>query len=192
MIIEFSIALLNELNLTPNEFFIITLIRHKEFDLVKKFTKENYTKEQSNELFKKFIALKYLTSTSYLQNYYDFSECKIGNELYSKLKTDNIFEEFLDNYPSSVIRTDGVVDYLRTDQKTCKMVYLKLTRNNIAVHEHILKCLKFEVEKRKKDGSMKFMPRMSKWLAQEAWKSYEDEINKSNAVISNTYGTELE
>ena len=38
---------------------------------------------------------------------------------------------------------------------------------------------------------MKFMPRMSKWLTQEAWKSYEDEINKS-VIPVNTYGTDLE
>jgi len=192
MIIEYSVALLEELKLTPNEYFIIILIKHKEFDLVKKFLKENYTKEDSENLFKKFISLKYLTSTSYLQNSYDYSLCKIGNELYSKLKTDNIFEELLEEYPSSVMRTDGVIDYLRTDQKSCRMVYLKITGNNKATHAHILKCLKFEVEKRNRDGSMKYMPRMSKWLAQEAWKSYEDEINKTRVEIEDKYGTKFE
>ncbi len=191
MIIEYSVALLEQLKLTPNEFFIITLIKHKEFDLLERFLKENYTRDESENAFRKFISLKYLTSTSYLKNSYDYSVCKLGNELNSKLKTDDIFEEFLEAYPSSVIRTDGVIDYLRTDQKSCKLLYIKITRNSRSSHEHILKCLNFEVEKRNRDGSMKFMPRMSKWLTQESWKSYEDEINKSIKPI-NTYGTELE
>ena len=55
---------------------------------------------------------------------------------------------------------------------------MKATRNSIAIHQHILKCLRFEVNKRTKDGSMKFMVRMAKWLTAETWKSYEDEINK--------------
>jgi len=191
MIIEYSVALLEQLKLTPNEFFIITLIKHKEFDLLEKFLKENYTRDESENTFRKFISLKYLTSTSYLKNSYDYSVCKLGNELNSKLKTDDIFEELLEAYPSSVIRTDGVIDYLRTDQKSCKLLYIKTTKNSRASHEHILKCLNFEVEKRNRDGSMKFMPRMSKWLTQEAWKSYEDEINKS-VIPVNTYGTDLE
>jgi hypothetical protein len=191
MVVEFSVALLEQLKLTPNEFFIVTLIKHKEFDLLTKFLRELYTKDESETIYKKLIELKYLTSTSFLQNSYDYSRCKIGNELYSLLKTDDIFEEFLEAYPSSVIRSDGVVDYLRTDQKQCRMIYLKATRNSPAVHQHILKCLNFEVDKRNKDGSMKFMTRMAKWLTTEAWKAYEDEINNVQ-VKTAKYGTELE
>jgi hypothetical protein len=191
MVIEYSVALLEQLKLTPNEFFVVTLIKHKEFDLLLKFLRDNYTKDESEGIYKKLIELKYLTSTSFLQNSYDFSRCKIGNELYALLKTDDIFEEFLEAYPSSVIRSDGVVDYLRTDQKTCRTMYLKATRMSPAVHQHILKCLNFEVDKRNKDGSMKFMVRMAKWLVTEAWKAYEDEIN--NVQVKETkYGTELE
>jgi hypothetical protein len=190
MIVEFSVALLDKLQLTPNEFFIVTLIKHKEFDLLTQFLGSTYTREESGSIFSKLIDKKYLTSTSYLQNYYDYSRCKLGNELYSLLKTDDIFEEFLEAYPISVIRPDGVVDYLRVDQKGCKMMYIKLTRNSIAAHQHILKCLEFEVEKRRRDGSIKYMVHMSKWLTTEAWKSYEDEINTSVNTIK--YGTELE
>lgn len=191
MVVEFSVALLEQLKLTPNEYFIVTLIKHKEFDLLTSFLQSNFTKNESEETYKKLIELKYLTSTSFLQNSYDFSRCKIGNELYSIIKTDDIFEELLEAYPSSVIRSDGVVDYLRTDQKQCRLIYLKATRNSIAVHLHVLKCLNFEVEKRKKDGSIKFMVRMAKWLTTEAWKAYEDEINNIQK-IKNSYGTDIE
>jgi len=93
-------------------------------------------------------------------------------------------------YPKSVVRTDGVIDYLRTDQKHCKQMYLLLTKNERARHDHILKCLKFEVNKRIKDGSIKFMVRMSKWLSTESWKAYEDEIN--NTPKTEAYGTNIE
>jgi hypothetical protein len=66
------------------------------------------------------------------------------------------------------------------------------TNLSVAKHKHILKCLEFEVEKRKREGSMKFMTRMSKWLSTEAWKSYEDEVNNSATIAQNAYGTELE
>jgi len=191
MIMELSVALLEKLKLTPNEFFVINLIKNKEFDLLLSFLRANLSKDDSERIFLHLIELKYLTSTSFLQNSYDYSMCKIGHELNSLLKVDDIFEEFLETYPSSVIRTDGVVDYLRTDQKTCRMIYIKVTHNNQADHQHILKCLKFEVDKRTKDGSLKFMVRMTKWLSTEAWKSYEDEMQKlPNGNVK--YGTELE
>jgi len=191
MKLDITTELLEHLKLTPNEYFVVSLVKQKEFNLLQKFLQNYISRETSESIFLKLIELKYLTSTSYLQNSYDYSACKIGNELYSLLRTDDIFDELLETYPISVIRTDGVVDYLRTDQKTCRLIYMKLTRNTQSEHQHILKCLKFEVNKRTRDGSLKFMPRMSKWLTQEAWKSYEDEMNKlpSNEV---KYGTELE
>lgn len=190
MVIEMSLALLENLNLTPNEYLIVTLIRHKEFDLISKFLQANYTITNMKELFAKFNKLGYLTSTSILNNYYDYSGCKLSNKLYSLIRTENLFEEFLEEYPKSVIRTDGVIDYLRTDQKHCKNMYLLITKNNRAIHDHIIKCLRFEVNKRIKDGSMKFMVRMSKWISSEAWKAYEDEIN--NTLNTESYGTDIE
>ena len=185
-----SLALLENLKLTPNEFLVVTLIRHKEFAILSEFLKANYTNTEMENLFKKFIKLEYLTSTSFLQNYHDYSRCKLSNKVYALIRTEDLFEEFMEIYPKSVVRTDGVIDYLRTDQKHCKQMYLLLTKNERARHDHILKCLKFEVNKRIKDGSIKFMVRMSKWLSTESWKAYEDEIN--NTPKTEVYGTNIE
>lgn len=192
MVIEMSLAQLDKLQLTPNEFLVITLIRQKEFVVLSNFLIKNYEQEQMINLFKKLVSLNYLTSTSFLQNGHDYSRCRLSNDLYALLKVDSIFEEFLETYPISVVRTDGVVDYLRTDQKSCRNIYMKITNNNRANHEHILKCLNFEIDKRKKEGSMKFMVRMSKWLVSEAWKSYQDEINNLPLDKPASYGTEIE
>ena len=191
MIIEFSVALLETMKLTPNEFFVAILIKRKEFSLLASFLSLNFTKEESEKIFMKLIDLKYITSKSWLQNSYDYSECKIGNALYALLKPDEIFEEFLEAYPKSVIRSDGVVDYLRTDQRQCRMLYLAATKMQQAQHQHILKCLKFDVNKRTRDGSLKYMVRMSKWIGQQTWKSFEDEIN-SMPTTTEKYGTTVE
>lgn len=190
MIIEISLALLDNLGLTPNEVLVVTLIRHKEFTLLSDFLKKEYSQAQMSDLFSKLVKLEYLTSTSFLQNYHDYSRCRLSNKIYGLLKTETLFEEFLEEYPKSVVRTDGVIDYLRTDQKHCSQIYLLQTKNSRARHDHIMKCLKFEVNKRIKDGSMKFMVRMSKWLTTESWKAYEDEIN--NTVTTQSYGTNVE
>jgi hypothetical protein len=190
MVIEMSLALLENLKLTPNELLVVTLIKHKEFALLSDFLRKEYTQTQMSDLFAKLVKLDYLTSTSFLLNYHDYSRCKLSNKIYGLLRTEHMFDEFLEEYPKSVVRTDGVVDYLRTDQKHCQSMYLLLTKNNRATHDHIVKCLKFEVNKRTNDGSMKFMVRMSKWLSTEAWKAYEDEIN--DVKKANTYGTDIE
>jgi hypothetical protein len=191
MVIEISTALLDNLKLTPNEYFVITLIRQKEFDLLSNFLRTNFSNTELENLFNKLIKLEYLTSTSYLQNYHDYSRCKLSNKLYALIRTEDLFEEFMEEFPKSVVRTDGVIDYLRTDQKHCKQLYMVLTKNNRASHDHIVKCLKFEIEKRIRDGSIKFMPRMSRWLSTESWKAYEDEINSLPNKPAN-YGTSVE
>lgn len=193
MIIEYSIALLEKLKLTPNEYFIVILLKKKEYDLITKFLKEAYTPDSAyKDLFMKLSNLGYLTKSSYIMNDYDFSNCKLSSTILSKIKPDDIFEEFLELYPKSVVRTDGTVDYLRTDQKQCRNLYNLLTKLELARHEHIVKCLKFEVDKRNRDGSIKFMVRMSKWLTTEAWKAYEDEINDSVNTEENKYGADVE
>jgi len=190
MIIETSLAQLEKTQLTPNELLVVTLIKHKEFSLLSKFLKENYAQLQMEELWSKLKKLEYLTSTSFLQNFHDYSRCRLSNKLYALIKTDDLFEEFLETYPKSVVRSDGTIDYLRTDQKHCKQIYVLQTKNSRAKHEHIIKCLNFEINKRTNDSSMKFMVRMSRWLTSEAWKAYEDEINDTKSVES--YGTDVE
>jgi hypothetical protein len=104
------------------------------------------------------------------------------------------FDEFVEEYPKSVVRSDGTTDYLRTDLKSAKLFYIKATRGLRAAHEHMLACLKLEVEDRTREGSMKFMPRISKWLNSQGWTTYQDRLLDVNAntVVSTRYGTEIE
>jgi len=194
MVIDISLELLSKLKLNPNEYLLMELLRRKEYKLSAEFLEKNYTKEQSHEIFDKLLKLSYFTSNSYVENGYGYANVKVSNSYKQLVKTDDMFDEFVEYYPKSVIRTDGTTDYLRTDLRTAKLYYVKATRGLRAGHEHLLECLKFEVEERMKDGSIKFMPRITKWLNSQAWTTYQDRLMDamSNTVGNTRYGTEIE
>lgn len=194
MVIDISLALLNKLKLNPNEFLLMELLKRKEYLAAADFLKENYTMSQADELFLKLNSLGYFTSNSYVENSYGYANVKVSTTYRSLVKTDDMFDEFVEEYPKSVIRTDGTTDYLRTDLKTAKLYYIKATRGLRSVHEHLLECLKFEVEERQKDGSIKFMPRISKWLNSQAWTTYQDRLMdaRDNSIGNTKYGTDIE
>jgi hypothetical protein len=194
MVIDISLELLNKLKLNPNEFLLMELLRKKEYVLAAEFLKNNYNSAQSIEIYTKLLSLGYFTSNSFLENSYGYANVKVSNSYKGLVKTEDMFDEFVEEYPKSVIRTDGTTDYLRVDLKTAKLYYVKATRGLRSSHEHLLECLKFEVEERMKDGSIKFMPRITKWLSSQAWSTYQDRLMdaKSNSVGSTKYGTEIE
>ena len=195
MVIEISLELLDKLKLNPNEFLVMELIRHKENKIAINFLKDNFTREQAEHFFKKVVDNEYVTQKSYVQNDYDWTEVKVSNEYKLLTREEDLFEEFVNEYPKSVTRTDGTTDYLRTDLKAARLYYAKYTMASRAKHEHLLKCLKYEVEERQREGSMKFMIRMVKWLNTQAWTAYEDKLldERVNQPVDNTkYGTEIE
>jgi len=194
MVIDISLELLSKLKLNPNEYLIMELLRRKEYKPLSQFIDANYTREQASEVYKKLLGLGYFTSTSYLQNSSNYENVKVSNSYKALVKTDDAFEEFVEEYPKSVIRTDGTTDYLRTDLKSAKLFYIKETKGLRAKHEHLLACLKFEVEERTREGSMKFMPRITKWLNSQSWTTYADRLLDANvnSISTAKYGTEIE
>ena len=109
---------------------------------------------------------------------------------------DDFFDELYKEYPVKVMRPDGVVDYLRADRETSRHIYALLTKGDKQVHDHILKCLRFEIKKRYANNSFNYMKRINKWLSSREWESYEDEVDDlSSAATRNEgemrYGTGL-
>jgi len=195
MVIDISLELLDRLELSPNEYFSLELIRNKETKILSKFLEENFTSEQITKFFNKLIKLGYITSNSYVENDYGWNNVKLSNTYRQLVKLDDLFEEFVDEYPKSVIRTDGTTDYLRIDLKTARLYYHKYVNGVRARHDHLIRCLQFEVEERKREGSLKFMLRMVKWFNTQAWTAYEDKLldSRANETVDNTkYGTEIE
>jgi hypothetical protein len=103
------------------------------------------------------------------------------------------FDELLERYPVFVIRPDGNKDFLRTDKKGNRRKYESLTNRSKSKHEHILKCLEFEIKTREREGSLKYMKRLNNWLTDREWEIWAErmEVDTQTELKTTTYGTEL-
>lgn len=102
----------------------------------------------------------------------------------------DLFDVFYDMYPIYVVRPDGSKSYLRANVHKCRNFFNVLTGNSIEYKEHIIECLKYEIEKKTREGRISYMKTMWRWLIDHQWEETEEEMNDSTQ-ITNTYGTEL-
>lgn len=61
------------------------------------------------------------------------------------------------------------------------------------MHQHLLKALKYDIEKKTLNGKLSYMKSMWKWLTQCEWENYDEELkykDEQTKTISN-YGTGL-
>ncbi|GAG01937.1 unnamed protein product, partial [marine sediment metagenome] len=81
-----------------------------------------------------------------------------------------------------------------TDLNRCRGIYYTKTLGSKLWHDHILKCLMFEIQEREKEGSMSYMKRLPNWLSSEEWKSYEERVEDSQSVTTEekSYGHDVE
>lgn len=124
----------------------------------------------------------------------DLSKLKLTEEFSKKLKPVNFFDEFNLLYPASVIRPDGIRDYLKGDINRCRKSYDSKVGKSASKHEAVMNALKFEIKNRQSTNSLKYMKRMYKWLTSEEWTLY-DEFMKGEKVkeqIEQIYGTNVE
>lgn len=103
----------------------------------------------------------------------------------------SLFDLFYNEYPVYVVRPDGGKSFLRANINKCRKIYNTLVGKSTAMAEHINRCLKFEIDKRMRDGSMCFMKTMQKWLQDNQWEVVEEEMRNSNNTNMNAYGTEI-
>lgn len=105
--------------------------------------------------------------------------------------TITMFDEFMNEFPSVVIRTDGSKSYLKTNINKSRVQYNKIVGKSRSKHEHIMKCLKAEISDKMRTGKLPYMKTMWKWLVNCEWEVYE-EMMKGESVIESqidTYGT---
>ena len=55
----------------------------------------------------------------------------------------------------------------------------------------LIKCLKFEIDKKTKEGKLSYMKTMWRWLVDHQWEESEEEMNDTVDLNTNAYGTEL-
>ena len=122
-----------------------------------------------------------------------------GNQVISKteklnelLKEDkSMFDEFYDLFPVYVTRPDGTKGFLRSNINKCRKEYNRIIGKSKAMHEHIMACLKYEIDDKMQTGKLGYMKTMWKWLTQHEWETIEEQMKLEEPVNSYGYGTEL-
>jgi len=188
MLIELDLEEAKRLGITVNQIILISLLMSKTpirplLDVIP------LDEDDINNLIDKDILTKESTFDEK-----DFSKLIITENFKTKIKVKDYFTEFFETYPASVLRNDGLKDYLRGDISRCRKYYDKIVGNSKTKHDHLMDCLKFEIETRKRGNSLGYMKRMAKWLLSEEWLLY-DEFMKDKKIkkhAGEVYGTAIE
>lgn len=101
------------------------------------------------------------------------------------------FDLFYETYPPYVIRPDGTKSYLRINVNKCRNLYNTIVGNSTYMAEHMLDCLKYDLQKRAATGTLQYMRNMWNWLAGHLWEESEQEMQDKLKVEDNSYGNEL-
>lgn len=188
MILEIDTSILDRIpNLSINQLVFLTLvlsdIKTINQDIQKLLSLVN--EEEIRELeFRGLILIK---------------QDKSGNQVISKteeldnlLKEDkSMFDEFYDLFPVYVTRPDGTKGFLRSNINKCRKEYNRIVGKSKAMHEHIMNCLKYEIDNKMQTGKIGYMKTMWKWLTQHEWETIEEQMKLEEPVNSYNYGTEL-
>lgn len=104
----------------------------------------------------------------------------ISEDTKKRLKQDKSwFDEFYEVFPVYVTRPDGTKGFLRSNINKCRKEYNRIVGKSRAMHEHLIKCLQFEIDNKMITGKIGYMKTMWKWLTQREWEVTEEEMQFS-------------
>ena len=189
MIDEKLIERLIGTGLTIEEYLYAYLIYKKDYDLLQSYVSNlNFGKSPLivDELTSKgCLKLKdYRKTTPFFeQKFKEFLVAKFDSEAFEKL-----FIELKEHYPAKVITKTKATRRLHNDKTKCKKLYAKiLTKSNGELdyekHNHILKCIDFEVKERIKGGNEEYWQLMGSYLHQRSWELVEEDLDKAGSTI---------
>lgn len=105
----------------------------------------------------------------------------------------DFFQQFYNTYPDVVTRSDGTRGFLKANVNKCRKEYNKIVGKSLAMHEHIMDCLKFEMDKKLTTGRTAYFKNLWNWLVQHEWEAIENEMEyerkESNEI---SYGNSVE
>jgi len=106
--------------------------------------------------------------------------------------SNELFEEFYREYPNVATRIDGTVDVLRVNKTLCEQLYGNIIKN-VEQHQHIVLCLKAQLQYFKLANKMQYFRRMLNWLKNEEWLVGEALMTEYNIEQkTKQYGDEVE
>lgn len=182
MILELDTSLLDRLNISINQLVFITLvlsdIKTINQDVQKLLSLVN--EEEIQELISQgLISIQ------------EDGETKVINKtakLEELLKEDRtMFDAFYDQFPVYVIRPDGTKGFLRANINKCRKEYNRIVGKSKAMHEHLCKCLQFELDHKALTGKLGYMKTMWKWLTQREWEAIEEQMNAEGGMMEYGY-----
>lgn len=115
---------------------------------------------------------------------------ELSEKLLNFLKEDKTwFDQFYELFPVYVTRPDGTKGFLRANINKCRKEYNRIVGKSKAMHEHLMKCLQFEIDNKMLTGKLGYMKTMWKWLTQREWEVMEEMMqDNDNVSQQNTYG----
>lgn len=192
MIRQVNTDVLIKHKINAHQFLIVTLLFQQKYDLLDEYLKTSNTYDSLKE---DLIHLKESSLIHYNPDLspYNYKTIMVSIDGINLLGNYNGFEEILNTYPLKVNRPDGKVAFLRQDRKNTEQIYTLIVKGDRSIHDHLVKCLKYEIDERTKTGSLKFMKTLYNWLADKEWKNYEDVVDYASSKINETkYGETIE
>jgi hypothetical protein len=174
MLLQVDVESLIKNRVSADQFLVTQLINDKNYDLLNQYL-GLYSSDEIKSLFLNLVKVGLVDNYNNIDQY-DVTKLTVRPSFMKVLAQGDFFNEFLQVYPASVVRPDGVKDYLRTDLNRARKSYSKITGNKLIIHQSILEALRFEILLRKKENNLAYMKKLPKWLASEEWKIYEQRI----------------
>jgi hypothetical protein len=183
MLVQIDVNRLIELKLTADQYVWLKLMFEGQTNTATKFS--DMLKEDTD-------INKYLLSKS---------PVVINRSAVAKLFNLNTdyFWEFFSEYPLKVPADGGGYRSLKTqriDTKLAKDMKKKYESRvkTLEAHNHVMRCLKADMEQRKRSGSLKYMPAIEAYINGQNWEKAEHLLETINIQSSNSkekYGEEL-
>ena len=185
MILELDTSLLNKFDISINQLVFISLVLNENQtnnqDIHELLSRVN--EEEIQDLIQRNIVV---VTTSDDNKIYSASEQLL---LSIKIDQESMFDQFYEVFPVYVTRPDGTKGYLRANVNKRRKEYNRIIGKSKAMHDHIMACLRYEIDDKMRTGKMGYMKTMWKWLTQHEWECYEEQMNDNPINEDLPYGS---
>ena len=174
MILELDTSLLNKFSISINQLVFISLVLNdnqiNNQDIHELLSRVN--EEEIQDLIQRNIIVVTISDDNKI-----YSPSK---ELLDFIKKNeqSMFDEFYEVFPIYVTRPDGTRGFLRSNVNKCRKEYNRIIGKSKAMHEHIMSCLRYEIDDKLQTGKIGYMKTMWKWLTQHEWECYEEQMSE--------------
>lgn len=190
MIVTIDVDKMFKLGITPNEYLLLQMIQNRALVSAKKLV--DRTPELTTSTLDKLVEKRLIHNSNH-SGEFDTTRIMLRNKWIGEIKKDSFFDELVRIFPSTVIRPDGIKDYLKTDLNKCRRLYTQNVKKDEVVHNEIMECLKLEIRERQRTGKMSYMKRLPNWISSEEWTAWKAQMDESSTeTIDLGYGLKLE